>query len=82
MPKIVSRCQNSIPALNFKGSKRLLELSTHALSIWLIVHCNIVTITIVTVVSLFERIETCVGPTNRPTDRPTDLATYSAAFRS
>ena len=37
MPKIVSRCQNSIPALNFKGSKRLLELSTHALSIWLIV---------------------------------------------
>ena len=37
MPQIVSRCQNSIPALSFKSSKRLLELSTHALSVWLIV---------------------------------------------
>ena len=39
MPKMDSRCQNTIPALSLKDSKRILKLSTHAISIWLIVEC-------------------------------------------
>ena len=37
MLKTGIRCQNIIPALSFKDSKTFLELSTHALSIWLTV---------------------------------------------